>query len=127
VGCEWGTTTALLARRAHSVLGTDVSRECVARARSQHPGLAFGPLDAFDLRAVLDLGRPFTAIYMDLSGLSGYRGLLDLIALLNAYAAVLAPRLIVVKSGALKHFARQCTAWTAGEPARDLCPARIRV
>jgi hypothetical protein len=117
VGCEWGTTTALLARQARSVLGTDISRDCLARARSQHPGLEFGPLDAFDLRAVLDLGRPFTAVYMDLSGLSGYRGLLDLIALLNAYAAVLGLRLIVVKSGALKHFALQCTAWTAGVAA----------
>lgn len=52
---------------------------------------------------------------MDVSGLSGYRGLLDLVALLNAYAAVLAPRLIVVKSGALKHLAMQCRAWSAEE------------
>ena len=50
-----------------------------------------------------------------ISGLSGYRGLLDLVALLNAYAAVLAPRLIVVKSGALKHFAMQCRAWSVEE------------
>jgi len=117
VGCEWGTTTALLAARAGSVLGTDVSRECVDRARSIHPDVEFRTLDAFDLRAVLDLGRSFTAVYMDLSGLSGYRGLLDLVALLNAYAAVMAPRLIVVKSGALKHFAAQCRAWSAGDPA----------
>jgi hypothetical protein len=117
VGCEWGTTTALLARRARSVLGTDISRECVTRAQSQHPGVEFRALDAYDLRAVLALGRPFTAVYMDLSGLSGYRGLLDVIALLNAYAAVLGPRLIVIKSGALKHFARQCTAWAADEAA----------
>jgi hypothetical protein len=40
-----------------------------------------------------------------------------MIALLNAYAAVLGLRLIVVKSGALKHFALQCTAWTAGGAA----------
>ncbi|HEY7202123.1 MAG TPA: class I SAM-dependent methyltransferase [Candidatus Dormibacteraeota bacterium] len=116
VGCEWGTTTALLAARAGSVLGTDVSRECVDRARSIHPDVEFSKLDAFDLRAVLDLGRSFTAVYMDLSGLSGYRGLLDLVALLNAYAAVVAPRLIVVKSGALKHFAAQCRVWSAGDP-----------
>lgn len=112
VGCEWGTTTALLARQAGFVLGTDVSRDCVARARTLHPGIEFQALDAFDLRAVLDLGRPFSAVYMDLSGLSGYRGLLDLVALLNAYAAVMAPRLVVVKSGALKHFATQCRAWS---------------
>jgi trans-aconitate methyltransferase len=112
VGCEWGTTTALLAQRAGSVLGTDISRDCLERARAMHPDVEFRVLDAFDLRAVLDLRLPFTAVYMDLSGLSGYRGLLDLVALLNAYAAVLAPRLIVVKSGALKHFALQCTAWS---------------
>ena len=117
VGCEWGTTTALLAQRACSVLGTDISRDCVARARARHPGVEFQPLDAFDLRAVLDLGRPFTVVYVDLSGLSGYRGLLDLIALLNAYAAVLAPRLIVVKSGALTHFALRCTDWGPNESA----------
>ncbi|TMC03910.1 MAG: class I SAM-dependent methyltransferase [Chloroflexi bacterium] len=105
VGCEWGTTTALLARHARSVLGTDVSRECLARAREIHPDVEFRPLDAFDLRAVLDLGRQFTAVYMDLSGLSGYRGLLDLVALLNAYAAVV--------------FATRCRAWSAGEPGAD--------
>lgn len=115
VGCGWGTTTALLAQRAGGVLATDVSRVCVARARAAHPDIEFKAVDAFDLRAVLALGTRFTAIYMDISGLSGYRGLLDLVALLNAYAAVLAPRLIVVKSGALKHFAMQCRAWSVGE------------
>ena len=101
------------------MLGTDVSRECLARARQTHPDVEFRLLDAFDLRAVLDLGRHFTAVYMDLSGLSGYRGLLDLVALLNAYAAVVAPRVIVVKSGALKHFATRCRAWSAGKPGAD--------
>ena len=115
VGCGWGTTTALLARRAGWVLGTDISRDCVARARAMHPGIEFQAVDAFDLRAVLALGSQFTAVYMDISGLSGYRGLLDLVALLNAYAAVIAPRLIVVKSGALKHFAMQCRVWSAEE------------
>ena len=112
VGCEWGTTTVELARHTREVLGTDISRECIQRARSMHPTLDFRVLDAFDLRAVLALAKPFTAVYVDLSGLSGYRGLLDLIALLNAYAALLCPRVIVVKSGALKHFAQCCRAWS---------------
>ena len=111
VGCGWGPTTAELARHAKEVLGTDISRECILRARSLHPTLDFRVLDAFDLRAVLALARPFTAVYMDLSGLSGYRGLLDLIALLNTHAALLRPRVIVVKSGALKHFAQHCSPW----------------
>lgn len=93
------------------MLGTDISRECIVRAQGLHPTLDFRVLDAFDLRAVLDLAKPLSAVYMDLSGLSGYRGLLDLIALLNTYAAMLEPRVIVVKSGALKHFTRNCQAW----------------
>jgi len=116
VGCEWGTTTAVLAQHVRSVLGTDISRDCIERARTLHADIEFATLDAFDLRAVLDMSRKFTAVYMDLSGLSGYRGLLDLIALLNSYGAILAPRLIVVKSGALKHFATQCSAWSAEAP-----------
>lgn len=112
VGCGWGTTTAELARHAHHVLGTDISRECIIRAQGLHPTLDFRVMDAFDLRAVLDLAKRSSAIYMDVSGLSGYRGLLDLIALLNTYAAMLEPRVIVVKSGALKHFARYCRAWS---------------
>lgn len=111
VGCEWGTTTALLAERAAQVVGTDVSEVCIERARKMRPELDFRVLDAFDVRAVLDLGIPFTTIYMDLSGLSGYRGLLDLIALVNTYAAVLAPTTVVVKSGALKNFATRCVPW----------------
>ena len=80
------------------------------------PGLDFRVLDAFDVRAVLELGLPITKVYMDLSGLSGYRGLLDLIALIQAYAAIVRPDTLVVKSGALKHFAQCCSPWQ-GAPA----------
>ena len=66
---------------------------------------------AYDVLAALGFGKPFTKIYIDVSGLSGYRSLLDLIALLNMYATVLQPEAIVVKSGALKQFAGQCIAW----------------
>jgi hypothetical protein len=45
---------------------------------------------------------PITKVYMDLSGLSGYRGLLDLIALIQSYAGIVRPDTVVVKSGALK-------------------------
>src|SRR5215470_6433085 len=114
-GCGWGTTTAVLARHAQAVLGTDVSRECIVRAQDRYPTLDFRVMDAFDLRAVLDLAQPFSAVYVDLSGLSGYRGLLDLIALLYTYTAMLEPRVIVVKSGALKHFAQHCQAWSPPE------------
>lgn len=117
VGCEWGTTTAVLARYAAHVVGTDISPKCVARARSMRPGLDFRVLDAFDVRSVLDLGLPITKVYMDLSGLSGYRGLLDLIALIQAYAGIVRPGTVVVKSGALKHFAQCCSPWQGVRPA----------
>jgi len=115
LGCEWGTTTALLAQRCREVVGTDVSPECIERARCTHPGLRFEVLDAFDVRAALRLDRPFTKVYLDLSGLSGYRALLDVISLITMYATVLRPDTIVVKSGSLKHFAAHCMAWRSDE------------
>jgi hypothetical protein len=61
------------------------------------------------------LDRPFSLIYIDVSGLSGYRALLDTIALLTMYATVFRPRAIVAKSGALKQFATHCEAWQGAE------------
>ena len=111
IGCEWGTTTALIAERCKQVIGTDVSAECIERARQMRPGLRFEVLDAFDVRAALALGEQFTKVYIDMSGLSGYRSLLDVIALLTMYATVLRPEAIIIKSGALKHFASHCIPW----------------
>jgi hypothetical protein len=116
IGCEWGTTTALIAPRCREVIGTDIGVDCIQRARERHPGLRFEVLDAFDVRAALALQRPFTKIYIDMSGLSGYRSLLDVIALLTMYATVMRPEAIVIKSGALKHFATLCVPWH-GAPA----------
>jgi trans-aconitate methyltransferase len=114
MGCEWGTTTVLLAEQAKEVIGTDISPDCIARAREMHPAVRFEVLDAFNARAALDFRIPFTKLYIDLSGFSGYRSLLDVIALLNMYATVLEPEAIVVKSGALKNFATRCIAWREG-------------
>ena len=110
--------TVHLAGHAREVVGRDVSPECVARARRTHTGLRFEVLDAFDVRAAHNLGRPFTKVYADLSGFSGYRSLLDVIALLTMYATVLRPDTVVVKSGALKHLAAHCAPWppAAGWP-----------
>ena len=111
IGCEWGTTTVLIAPHCREVVGTDISPECIAEAQRRHPEMRFEVLDAFDVRAALNLGNAFTKIYIDMSGISGYRSLLDVIALLTMYATVLRPEAIVVKSGALKHFASHCVAW----------------
>jgi hypothetical protein len=71
------------------------------------------------VRAALELGQQFSKVYIDLSGLSGYRSLLDGIALLNMYATVFRPSVIVVKSGALKQFAQHCAAW---DGTQELAP-----
>jgi hypothetical protein len=111
LGCAWGSTTHMLAAHCHMVIGTDVSPVCIARAQHEYPQLTFAVLDAFDVRAALALGQAFTKIYMDLSGFSSYRALLDVIALATMYATVFRPEAIVVKSGALKQFASHCRAW----------------
>lgn len=114
IGCEWGTTTRLIAPHCKEVIGTDTSPKVIERARHENPGLRFEVLDGFDVRAALALGRDFTKVYIDMSGLSGYRSLLDVISLLMMYATVLRPQAIVIKSGALKQFASHCIAWRAG-------------
>ncbi len=111
IGCEWGTTTTLIAPHCKRVIGTDISCKCIERARKMYPELHFEILDGFDVKAALDLGEPFSKIYIDISGLSGYNSLLDTIAVLMAYATVLRPEAIIVKSGALKRFAAHCVAW----------------
>lgn len=111
IGCEWGTTTTLIAPHCKKVIGTDISPKCIKRAREMYPELQFEVLDGFDVRAALELGEPFSKIYIDMSGISGYNSLLDTIALLTSYATVLRPEAIIVKSGALKRFAAHCSAW----------------
>jgi hypothetical protein len=110
IGCEWGTTTELLAKRA-TVIGTDVSQKCIDRARIMRPGIRFEVLDAFDVPAAMKLGS-FSKIYIDVSGFSGYRSLLDVIALLSMYSTMMQPKAIVIKSGALKQFSSLCRPWT---------------
>ena len=111
IGCEWGTTTAMIAPHCREIIGTDVSAECIERAKEKHPGIRFEVLDGFDVRAALDFGIDFTRVYIDMSGLSGYRSLLDGISLVTMYATVLRPDAIIIKSGALKHFAANCVPW----------------
>lgn len=119
VGCEWGATSALLAPRCKELVATDISPECIERARREHPGIRFEVLDGFDVRAALELGRPFTKVYIDISGISGYHSLLDGVALLMSYATVLRPEAIVVKSAALKRLAQHCVVWQATNAVRD--------
>jgi hypothetical protein len=115
IGCEWGTTTIQIAPFCQEVIGTDISQACLDRARLLHPDIRFELLDGFDVRAALDFGKSFTKIYIDMSGLSGYRSLLDTISLLQMYATTFRPAAIVVKSGSLKLFASQCLVWWSSQ------------
>lgn len=111
IGCEWGTTSVLIAQKCKNLIATDISLECIERAREQYPNVRFETLDAFDIKAAMQLGTRFSKIYIDMSGLSSYRSLLDVIALLNMYASVFEPEAIFIKSGSLKNFASRCIAW----------------
>jgi tRNA/tmRNA/rRNA uracil-C5-methylase (TrmA/RlmC/RlmD family) len=46
IGCEWGTTTALLAAQCREVIGTDISPDVITRAQERHPQIHFEVLDA---------------------------------------------------------------------------------
>lgn len=111
IGCEWGTTSVLIYQRCKNLLATDISKECIEKAGQLHPEITFATLDAFNVREAMALGSDFTKIYIDMSGLSSYRALLDVIALLNMYASVFEPKAIIIKSGSFKNFAKNCVAW----------------
>lgn len=111
IGCEWGTTSVLLADKCNNLVATDISLKCIQSARIKHPKIRFETLDAFNIKQAMNFGNKFTKIYIDMSGLSSYRALLDVISLLNMYASVFEPEAIIVKSGSLKQFARNCIEW----------------
>ena len=111
IGCEWGTTSTLIHNVCKNLIATDISLDCIERARQQYPEIRFETLDAFNIKAAMKFGDHFSKIYIDMSGLSSYRALLDVIALLNQYAAIFEPEAIIIKSGSLKQFAKNCIAW----------------
>ena len=111
VGCEWGTTSELLFKKCKNLVATDISLKCVERARKMRPLIRFEVLDVYDVKRALEFKVNFNKMYIDVSGLSGYRSLLDVISLLDMYARVFKMDLIVIKSGALKNFSKRCTAW----------------
>ena len=111
IGCEWGTTSTLIHNVCKNLIATDISLDCIERARQQYPEIRFETLDAFNIKEAMKFGDHFSKIYIDMSGLSSYRALLDVIALLNQYAAIFEPEAIIIKSGSLKQFAKNCIAW----------------
>lgn len=93
------------------MIATDISLDCIKVARQKYPQIRFETLDAFNIKDAMWLGDKFTKIYIDMSGLSSYRALLDVISLVNMYSAVFEPEAIIIKSGSLKNFALNCLAW----------------
>lgn len=113
IGCEWGTTSTLIWEKCKNLIATDISLDCIKVARTKYQSIRFETLDAFNIQQAMALGQKFTKIYIDMSGLSSYRALLDVISLLNMYASVFGPEAIIIKSGSLKQFAKKCTAWNS--------------
>lgn len=111
IGCEWGTTSEILLKYSKNILATDISLKCIEEARSRRPGIRFETLDVYDMKRAMSFNVTFNKMYIDVSGLSGYRSFLDVVALLDLYSSVFPMETIVIKSGALKNFARRCIAW----------------
>jgi hypothetical protein len=111
IGCEWGTTSELIHKKCKNLMATDISLKCIERARIMRPKIQFEVLDVFDIRTALSFKMAFNKMYIDVSGLSGYRSLLDVIALTDMYASVFPMEAIIVKSGAVKNFAKRCIEW----------------
>lgn len=116
VGCEWGTTSQFIFKKCTNLIATDISAKCIERAQSMHPHIRFEVLDVYDVQKALSFGIDFNKMYIDVSGLSGYRSLLDVISLLDMYARVFRMDAIVVKSGSLKNFAQRVIAFEGNCP-----------
>jgi hypothetical protein len=111
VGCEWGTTSELIYRKCKNLIATDISPKCIERARKMRPDIHFEVLDVYDISKAMSFGMDFNKMYIDVSGLSGYRSVLDVLALLNMYASVFKMDVIVIKSGALKDLGKRVIPW----------------
>lgn len=119
IGCEWGTTSELIYARCKNLLATDISAKCIERARKMRPKIKFETLDVYDVKRALSFGIDFNKMYIDVSGLSGYRSVLDVLALLNMYGSVFNMEVIVVKSGALKELGKRVIAWKRPETSQE--------
>jgi hypothetical protein len=111
IGCEWGTTSEVIYQYSKNIVATDISLKCIEEARHLRPLIHFETLDVYNMKRAMSFNIDFNKMYIDVSGLSGYRSLLDVIALLDLYASVFPMEVIVIKSGALKNFANRCVAW----------------
>lgn len=130
VGCHAGKTTALLHDAAacnnsndrddRCCLGLDISPKIVNLARQTYPHVKFAVGDAWQTLKILKLQQQqlnddgsnvnnmgFDVIFADIGGLSGQHGLLESLALVDALAKGLEPRIICIKSLCLQRLANR--------------------
>lgn len=100
IGFAWGTTTNLIYSKCKNVIAIDKG-ESFNAAKEKYPYLKLYKIDAFDIRQILAFNIRFNKIFIDVSGC---RELLAIIKLINIYASVFRPKLIIVKSTKLKRF-----------------------
>lgn len=84
IGCEWGTTSTLIWEKCKNLIATDISLDCIKVARTKYQSIRFETLDAFNIQQAMALGQKFTKIYIEA---------------------------IIIKSGSLKQFSRNCVEW----------------
>ena len=111
VGCEWGTTSRMLHEQCQNLIATDISAKVLLKAKNINPEINFKVLDIYDVKSAMALNFDFNKMYVDVSGFSGYKSVLDVLSILNMYSTVFELDLIVVKSGALKQLFRNGVAW----------------
>jgi hypothetical protein len=104
VGAAWGTTSALLAERAHVVVAIDTSSS-IKTARQTYPHVRFEQIDGFDIAAILGLGVDFSKVYLDISGSRPPEAVM---LLARRYETALRPEVIVIKNTRLKRFVQRC-------------------
>ena len=121
IGTAVGTTAFLLADavgEAGKVVGIDIGKLCIKRARQQQRKLGglsarvqFEVADAWDMSALLQLDATFDAIYIDIGGLSGADGEFEALALVRMLSCTFRKslRFIVIKSRCLRHHAAEFT------------------
>jgi hypothetical protein len=102
VGCAGGVTTAMIGKACREAVGIDTSDKPVCldmQAQLTNANTVFFPINGSEIRQVMQLGRQFDVVFIDISG---DRPLRTLLPMIESYERALKPRVIVVKNFRLK-------------------------
>jgi hypothetical protein len=123
LGCHFGTSTTLLDKVAKGedpnslgrCQGVDVGPNIIKSAKEKFPHVSFEVGDGFKTGQLVRLKQKhfknqssssiYDVMYVDIGGLSGSEGLLEVIALLSSIVNSLEPRCIVIKSLCVRRLA----------------------